>query len=308
TFLALAIIQILFPRDTPVEQQLSVYDRRQRPVEDKRKTPHRVVAIQGVLKRVTGLFLRRRGVAEDLQDRLDQANIPVRASEFVFAHFSGVILAGVIGLFWTRSWVAATMLVLIGTIAPLALLDLLKKRRVARFHGQLPETLGLISGALKAGYSFLQALDMAAQETQPPISVELAKVITETQLGLVLEDSLDNLSARIKSPDLDWTIMAVKIQKEVGGNLAEVLEILAETLRERSRISGQIKALTAEGRLSAIILFLLPFVIGGIIFFLNPGYLKTLTDTLPGRIMIVSALSSMGIGGFWLKKVTTIEV
>jgi len=303
----LAVLDLIFPARSALEKQLKIYDRRGVSSSQER-TSSNPWFLPNFVAQAAVVLAKKGGFGEEIRSRLEQADIPLKLSEFVFLHLLGVITVGGLSYFWAKSWTFMVLSVIIGAILPLKMLDYLKKRRIKKFHLQLPETLSLIAGALKAGYSFLQALDMAVEETKPPISSEFAKVLTEARLGLSLQEALDNLAKRIRSTDLNWTIMAVKIQKEVGGNLAEVLEILADTLRERGRITRQIKTLTAEGRLSAIILFLLPFVIGFLIYLLNPDYLRTLTDTSTGKIMVAFALGMMLIGGFWLKKVTTIEV
>lgn len=250
----------------------------------------------------------KRGFVDVLQGKIDQAGLPLRAGELIFFHVLGVVVVGMLAVFVTPSPVFVVLLVGLGAAAPLIALELARKRRDARFHDQLPDTLVLIGGALKAGYSFLQAIDMVVQETLPPMSDEFKRVLAESQLGLPVEQALDHMAERVASTNFYWTVMAVKIQREVGGNLAEVLEILAATIRERDAVSRQIKTLTAEGRLSAVILYILPFVVAALLYTMNPGYLSVMFTTGPGIAMLAIAAVMLVIGGVWLKKVVTIEV
>lgn len=242
-----------------------------------------------------------------LQVLIDKAAVPLRASEFVFFHGIAVVLAVLLG--YTLGGIAGVILMIaIAVSSPILGLVYMRRQRDNKFHEQLPDTLSLIAGALKAGYSFLQAVDMTVKETAPPMSVEFKKVLTEARLGLPLEQALENMAKRVESNSFDWTVMAVKIQREVGGNLAEILEILSDTIRERDRVQRQIKVLTAEGRLSAIILFLLPFAVGVVLWVLNPGYLALLFNHPLGLMMAGMAVVMLAVGGLWLKKVVTIEV
>lgn len=257
---------------------------------------------------LTSQAAERRGFVQVLQAKIDQAGLPLRAGELVFFHIVVVIGAGLIASFATQSPVLVVLIVGLGAAAPLVAIEIVHKRREARFHDQLPDTLQLIGGALKAGYSFLQAIDMVVAETLPPMSDEFKRVLAESQLGLPVEQALDHMAERVDSTNFNWTVMAVKIQREVGGNLAEVLDILANTIRERDAVGRQIKTLTAEGRISAIILYVLPFVVAALLYVMNPGYLTPMFTTGAGIAMVSLATVMLIVGGVWLKKVVTIEV
>ena len=226
----------------------------------------------------------------------------------LFFHLLAVLGAAVAGLILLQHPLAVALSAAAATIAPLLILKRLTGKRERMFYAQLPDTLSHLSGALKAGYSFLQAVDMVVEETLPPMSTELSRVITETRLGLPVETALDNMAARMNCMDFNWTVMAVKIQREVGGNLAEILEVLGGTIRERDRVQRQIKVLTAEGRLSAAILFLLPVVVAVLLFLINPGYLSELYTRIAGIALLTLAAGLMVAGGVWLRKVVRIEV
>ncbi len=166
----------------------------------------------------------------------------------------------------------------------------------------------MIAGSIRAGYSFLQAISVAVEETLPPMSDEFRRVLAEARLGFPLEEALEKMADRVGEQNFYWTVMAINIQREVGGNLAEVLEILADTIRDRDRVKRQIKTLTAEGRLSAIILVLLPIFMIFMLSVLNPTYISELFTTSIGLLMILIGSILMLLGGLWLKKIVTIEV
>lgn len=268
-----------------------------------------VSARQALLKFIDIIapLINGKSFAANLQSLIEKAGIPLRASEFIFFHSLALVAAVLIG--YTLAGPAGLVVLLaIAIVLPVVGLKHMKRQREKKFHDQLPDTLSLIAGALKAGYSFLQAVDMTVKETSPPMSVEFNRVLTEARLGLPLEQALDNMAKRIDSNNFNWTVMAVKIQREVGGNLAEILEILADTVRERDRVSRQIDVLTAEGRFSALILFILPFAVGLLLWVINPGYLILLFKHPLGLAMLALAGFMLTIGGFWLKKVVSVEV
>lgn len=252
-------------------------------------------------------LITKKQFAANLQALIDRAGVPLRASEFIFFHVIGFLVSVIAG-YAIMGPAGVLLLAIVAAAFPILSLKYLKRKRENRFHELLPDTLSLVAGALKAGYSFLQAVDMTVKETSPPMSAEFKKVLAEARLGLPLESALDNMAKRVESDNFDWTVMAIKIQREVGGNLAEILEILADTVRERDRVSRQIKVLTAEGRMSAIVLFVLPFAVGILLWILNPKYLSLLFTHSTGLAMLGIAFFMLAIGGMWLKKVVTIEV
>jgi tight adherence protein B len=294
----------------------SVLDEQLKPFEEafanshglKRKKRQKDKIVLNKALKLTSSLVEKKDFASILQSILEQANIPLKLSEFVFFHTAGTIILSLLCYTLTMNFILTVACILFLTALPLVVMEIQKNRRKTLFHTQLPDTLLLTAGALKAGYSFSQAISMVSEETKPPIATEFKRVLAEARLGLPMEEALQNMAERVKSINFDWTVMAVKIQREVGGNLAEILEILANTIRERDRVERQIDVLTAEGKLSAMILFCLPFVLGFIIFLLNPSYVKTLFSHIIGIAMVSASLTLMIVGGIWLKKTITIEV
>ena len=247
------------------------------------------------------------GALEKLDARLDQADIKVSALEAVLFTAGALVLMGILGFVAGGPLVALSFL-LVFALAPFALLSQLASRRRKAFTEQLPDTLQLLASSLRAGYSLTQGLDAVAQEVEDPTGRELRRVVLETRLGRDLESALEDLAARMQSKDFDWVVMAIRIQREVGGNLAELLTNVAETMISRERLRREVSALTAEGRLSAIIVGALPFLIGAAVAVLNPGYINVLFTNSLGRIMLLGSTILMLIGFFWMKKTIEIDI
>ena len=178
---------------------------------------------------------------------LEQANLPLRPAEALFFYGAGVTLLGLLALLGAPTLPVGLMFAAIVAIAPLVVVKQLRKRRLKAFEQQLPDTLNLLAGSLRAGYSFLQGVEAVAQETSDPMARELRRVLAEARLGRPLEEALQDVAVRMQSRDFDWAVMAIRIQREVGGNLAELLSTVADTMIQRSRLRGEVKTLTAEG-------------------------------------------------------------
>ena len=250
----------------------------------------------------------RRGFSVALRLKLDRAGMSLRIGEFV-AGSALLVLAGYFAgsLLLSSLWIGM-VLGIVGGVAPLVLLNFRIGRRAKRMHAQLTDVLSILASSLRAGHSFLQSLDLVAQEIGEPSSEEYRRLLAELRLGRELNDSLDAMALRIGSEDFKWAIVAVKIQREVGGNLAEILDTVAATLREREAVRGQVKALSAEGRLSMYLLCGLPFAVGTYMMFVNPDYLRLLWTSKMGLVMLAVGGSLMGLGIIWMRKVVRIDV
>jgi tight adherence protein B len=257
---------------------------------------------------ITGGIAERRGFLTTAENKLDQASMPLRAAEALtlYAVFIGVVFLGSIVLF--RSPIKVLIFTVIGGLLPTAYVNFKISRRKKKFMNQLPDALGLLAGTLKAGYSFMQGVEAVSQEIEDPMGVELRRVVSEAQLGRPVEDALESAAERMESEDFAWAVMAVKIQREVGGNLAELLLTVAETMTSRSRLRGEIKALTAEGRMSAIILGILPPGVGAVMYVLNKEYMVVLFNESIGIAMLVAAVLSMAAGFAWMLKIINIKI
>ncbi len=222
----------------------------------------------------------------------------------------GITLGGAVLLYLLSSGRLLVTLIGLtaGVFAPWAYLSYKAGQRRKAFMSALPDTLQLMAGSLSAGYSMPQAVDTVVREGRPPISTEFNRALVETRLGVELEDALDGIAERMGSVDFVWVVMAIRIQREVGGNLAEVLTTVAATLRERERLRRQVQVLSAEGRLSAWILGLLPVAFALYLVVVRPSYLEPLVGNVIGWIIIGTGVLLLLVGGLWLRKVVKVEV
>lgn len=257
---------------------------------------------------LTEQVAEERGLLSRAEIALERANLPLRAGEALFFYGALVVVVTILALVLTTSIVAGLIIGILVALVPVAAVNLLARRRRATFMAQLPDTLQLLSGTLRAGYSLMQGVEAVSQEVDDPMGLELRRVVTEARLGRPLEDALDGTAERMGSPDFAWAVMAIRIQREVGGNLSELLLTVAETMIARERLRRDIRALTAEGRVSAIVLGVLPLLLGAAMWIINPDYVGRLFDTTVGNIMVGVALVAMAVGFFWMKKIVDIEI
>jgi tight adherence protein B len=240
------------------------------------------------------------------RDALEQAGIKMQRADFNLLVLCLSVTAGVVGFVLGGIFIGILFL-LLGPLGAMIVIKIMTARRRAKFDRQLDDTLQLLSGGLRAGHSLLRSIDAAATEAESPTSEEFARVVAENRLGRDLKDSLVDVAHRMKCEDFDWTAQAIEIHREVGGDLAEVLDHVAETIRERSQIKGQVRALSAEGKLSAYILVALPI---GIFLFLqisSPGYTGVLFTNPLGWVMLIGAVVMLSLGAFWLSRVIKIK-
>jgi tight adherence protein B len=184
----------------------------------------------------------------------------------------------------------------------------MRGRRLKAFNDQLSDTINLMVNGIRAGYSVMQAMEAVAEEMGPPISIEFGRVVREVQLGITLEQSLDNMLRRITSDDLDMMITAIKVQREVGGNLAEVLDSISYTIRERVRIKGEIQALTSYGRGAGNLLSALPIILSVVIYLISPNFMSQLFSDPCGWIMIGVSILGIILGYLIIRKIVNIDV
>ena len=197
---------------------------------------------------------------------------------------------------------------LITGLIPYVIASASKGKRLKKFERQLPEALDLVARSLRAGHAFSGGLQMAADEFDDPLGTEFQKTVAQINLGVSLEQALKNLTSRVDCTDLKFFAVSVIIQRESGGNLAEILENISNLIRGRFRLRGKIRALTAEGKLSAGLLVVIPIAVALVLFFMNPEYIGILSTDPTGRILVVAAISMMAFGVLWMKKMITLKV
>jgi tight adherence protein B len=253
-------------------------------------------------------FAQSRGFSDRLDAELEAAGVSLRSGEFVVASAVAALVFGVLGAAILRNAFLALIIAGVGAAFPTLLLRGALGKRADHLREQLPDVLTIMASSLRAGHSFMQSLDTVAKEIAQPAATEFQRVVAEIRLGRPAEDALEALAERVGSADFMWAVLAVNIQREVGGNLAEILDNVADTLRERATLRRQIKVLTAEGRLSAWVLALLPVGIALYMTAANPKYIGLLVTEGIGRVMLGGGLVLMGIGIFWMRKIVDIDV
>jgi tight adherence protein B len=246
--------------------------------------------------------LKKRGSGLLTQDRLDECGLKKEPGDYLIMAGVITLTAAVVGFFLGGVF-AAVLLTLLSPLGLHLLLNALAARRRRQFDQQVPDTLQMFSGGLRAGHSLLRAVDAAGQESQPPMSEELGRIVNETRIGRDLGESLADVARRTRSEDFLSISQAIEIHREVGGDLAEVLDHLGDTVRDRNQVRGQIQALSAEGRMSALVLMALPVVMFIGLTLFNEMYSRTFTSTLPGYLMIAAAAVLLTVGGFWLSRI-----
>jgi len=270
---------------------------------EKRKSVLSNIDLKPILGRFTG-----EAYFSQVEQDLARADIPLRVSEFLILRVSFALIGGVGVLILTRNIIfgALAFVILSFLHAPIILIK--KGRRVSKFTAQLADFLILVINSLRAGQSFLQGCSVAVSESPEPIASEFKQVIKETNLGMPESESLENMLTRVPSEELKIVVSGYIIQRKVGGNLAEIFEKTAATIRERLKIQGQINVLTTQGKLSGVLVASMPFVIGAAVAVINPEYIKPLISTVPGYIMIGVAVSMQMLGAFIIWRIVDIEI
>jgi len=239
---------------------------------------------------------------------LEQANLKYPLSIYIlltfFLAFAGLLIS---------SWLTSNYLIVIIAAVILGMIPFLyvyvkKKQRMDKFQRQFPEALELVARALRAGHAFSGGLKMVAEEFGDPIGTEFDKTLDEINFGIGIPEALKGLSNRVDCPDLKFFVISIIIQRETGGNLAEILDNISHLIRERFKLFGRIRTLAAQGKLSAVILIALPFILALILSFINPKYIGTLSTDPIGRILVIFGLILMVFGVFVMRRIIAIKV
>jgi tight adherence protein B len=258
------------------------------------------------LVRVIDSVIGRSGRANSGAELLEEAGIHRRWQEFGALVIIVTVVAGAVGLL-LGGVLPALLLAAAVPVITRVWIGIRIGARQAKFADQLEDSLQLLSSSLRAGHSMLQALNSVAREAEQPTSEEFTRIINQTRVGREVGDALADTAARMQSDDFSWVTQAIAINREVGGNLAEVLDAVGSTIRERNQIRRQVKALAAEGKMSAYVLMALPFGITIFLAVANPSYLATFTTSLLGYALIGVSVVMLVIGALWLRKVINIK-
>jgi tight adherence protein B len=252
--------------------------------------------------------LTARGWGDPIQRRIEDAGWRMRTSEFVVLQLTAVLACAVLMWFVPVPGLLKLAAVIAVALGPLVFLDRKAAKRRRRFEDQIPDVLTLMANSLRAGQGFEQALQVVANEGPDPSAHEFRRLLAQQRLGVSPEETLRTLADRMQSEAFGWVVMVTAIQREVGGNLAEVYTNIAETLRERAKLRREVDTLTAEGKLSAGILILLPIVVGALIYLLNRAYFMLLLTTRGGQVMICGTLTLMVVGIVWMRRIIHFEI
>jgi tight adherence protein B len=244
----------------------------------------------------------------NLETQIIQAHIMLKVEEFITIELISAFGFLLLGLMIFSIKILSLPFAVVGFFLPALLVRMKKKGILKKIDQQLPDTIMLLSNSLKAGYSFMQAVDVASKELPPPISLEFKQLLKEVNLGVNTETALESLSGRVQSEDMKLVILAVLIQREIGGNLSEILDNISDTIRARIKVKGEISVLTAQGRISGVIISLLPIALGFAIFVMNPTYITVLFTEPLGMMMLGASIIMQLIGILFIRKIIRIEV
>jgi tight adherence protein B len=272
------------------------------PASDTRATNKAKEALVGIVEKAT----TGRNFSNKLATRLMRADWRWKPAEFLVAQgVAAGIGLGLAIIFAKSLW---WLFLIAGYMTPNFLLARAEKVRLKAFDQQLPEALSMIANSLRSGYSFLQAMDVVSREMPEPVAKEFSYVLKETRVNIPLDEALANLVQRVKSADLDLVVTAVLIQRQVGGNLSEVLDKIGTTIKERIRLQGEIRTLTTQGRFSGWIVSLLPIALAVLFQMVNPGYLIPMITHPIGWMLLTIGVIMQGIGIFMIKNMVNLEV
>ncbi len=249
-----------------------------------------------------------RTFAGALRTDLARANLRVTVGEFLILQASIAIVAAALAYFVSSAQLVAALFGTVGWFAPKVWLGRRKAGRLKAFDNQLADTIALMSNSLRSGLSLVQSMEMISREASPPISEEFQRVVREIGLGVGPQQALQHLVRRVASEDLDLLVTAILVQAEIGGNLSRILDSIADTIRERVKLQGEIRTLSAQGRMSGYMLTGLPLAIGGLLMLIAPSYMGKLFTPGPWLALPVVALLGIGMGMLIMRKLVAIEV
>lgn len=237
---------------------------------------------------------------------LYNAGLKMGPADFTVLVAVVAFLAGLLGTLLSNPILG----VLIGAATPFAVRFILSVRtdkRRGKFEAQLIDTIQMLIGGLRAGHSVMRSMEAAGLESEAPTSEELTRIVNESRIGKDIGQALDETAERMDSEDFRWIGQAIQINREVGGDLAEVLQQVAETIRERTEIKGQVRSLSAEGKMSAIVLMVMPIAVAVMLSFVNPGYMSVFVDEPLGNVMVAASVVMFVLGGFWMSRTVKIK-
>ncbi|WP_430787542.1 type II secretion system F family protein [Actinoplanes sp. G11-F43] len=306
TFLAgYAVLDAIFGK-TPIQRRLTVLRRfRVRTVTEEVPLLRRLVVSAGQQLEAVPLLVRLAARDEDVLDRLGGQ---IKPTEWLAIRFATMIGTSVLLLFLLPWAVAILIGLILGYLITGFYLSFRISRRERQFGDELPGALNLMTSSLRAGFTLHQAVEAAVRDDGGPVAVELRRALAETRIGGSFEDAIERVGERMHSTEVVWLVMALRLQREVGGSLVDVMQTTSDTMRERAYIKRHVRSLSGEGRISAWVLTCMPPLTALAIQLTQPGYLRPLFTEPFGLLLLAVALIGMGLGGLWLRQVVKVEV
>lgn len=305
--LVVGVISIRSERKDLIEERLGRYTELETYVEIPQAEQKRDEPSQ--LTKSLDAALSQRSFGKKWKASLAKANLKITVAEYAALHVISVIGFFLLGTFILfRDPIMGIVSGVVGFFAPRIYVNRAQKKRLQQFESQLPDTISLWVNSLRSGYSVLQAMEAISREAPEPTSTEFQRVVQEVQLGVAMEDALQHMLDRVVSEDLDLIVTAVNIQREVGGNLAEILEVIGHTIRERIKLKGEIRVLTSQGRVTGYLISGLPIVLALFLMAINPNYMGGLFENrMCGWPMIVIGLGLIGLGTAAIQRIVDIK-
>jgi len=315
--LMMVLMENLFRPNTAIKQRMESYlrlltadataDNFNKPIPRDQAEAEPAKRFRGIVVKY-GRKIEARGYTKRIEIELQKADIPLRGYEFIFLVLGIMFGFVLLSFLWNQNIISMMVAWFFGLMGPILYLHFKQQKKVTRFNNQIGDALVMVSNSLKAGYGFMQAIDLVAKEMAPPIQTEFGRVIQEINLGITTEDALIHLTERVPSPDLDLVVTAMLIQRQIGGNLSEILDNIFQTIRERIKIKGEVKALTAQGSLSGFIIGIMPIGIGSFLLLINPKYIMQLFTDTRGQFMLGYAVVAELIAVLIIRKIINIKV
>lgn len=301
-----SILLILFKKDKPIDK-LKYFDE-DYVVREKYKEKKEKKSLIRMLSTFVPQSIQNKGKDKKLELDLIKADLPITVEELLVIKILSSASIAFLAFAIFKEYLIIIIVYIIVYNIPKLIISKRKKDKIKLFDSQLNEGITIVSNSLKAGYSFLQAVAVVSEETSDPFSKEFKKLLKEMSLGISEENALRNLLERMESEDLRLIINAILIQKDIGGNLSEILDNISETIRERQKIKNELKTLTAQGRLSGVILMLIPIFLGGTIYLFNKEYMQLLFTTSTGLMMIGCSIMNEFFGFLMIRKIIKIDI
>jgi tight adherence protein B len=258
-----------------------------------------------------GPFARLLGTSRGVESaalELDRADIPLRVGEYIALRFAMAAILLLVTFILTKMIYVALPMGVIGYFLPRWYVHSRRKGRQAKMNVQLVDMLSLVANSLRSGYGLLQGFEFASRQLAPPLGAEIKRMIQETSLGVNAEEALQSLGERVSSPDMEMVITAITIQRSVGGNLAQLLDGVSYTMRERERIRGEVKTLTSQQRMTGMIIGALPIFMGLLFFAINPDYMSVLFTETVGKVFILVAVGLEVLGIVTIRAMLALDV